>query len=107
MKPGGIDYEAWLYRHQLRATGYVWPETETRRLPVAPHEYPLLRARQALADAMEQTLVARPYAGIVEALACGETRHIPPQQWEVLTATGINLLVAISGSHITLFSWLV
>ena len=107
MNPGGFDYEAWLFRHQLRATGYVRPETETRRLPVAPHEYPLLRARQALADAMEQTLVARPYAGIVEALAFGETRHIPPQQWEVLTATGINHLVAISGSHITLIAGLV
>src|SRR3569832_977872 len=107
MNPGGFDYEAWLFRHHLRATGYVRPETETRRLPVAPHEFPLLRARQALADAMEQTLGARPYAGIVEALAFGETRHIPPQQWEVLTATRWLMPVAVSGSHITLFSWLV
>lgn len=107
MNPGGFDYEAWLFRHRLRATGYVRPEGEQRRLPSPPYDYPLLRARQGLADAMERALAGRPYAGIVEALAFGETRHIPPQQWEVLTATGTIHLVAISGSHVTLIAGLV
>lgn len=107
MNPGGFDYERWLFRHQLRATGYVRTETKAQRLPINGDEYPLLRARQALADAMEQALNNKSYAGIIEALAFGETRHIPPQQWEVLTATGINHLVAISGSHITLIAGLV
>ena len=107
MNPGGFDYERWLFRHHLRATGYVRPKFEARRLPIERYEYPLLRARQSLADAMGKALRDRPYAGIVEALAFGETLHIPPSQWEVLTATGITHLVAISGSHITLIAGLV
>ena len=107
MNPGGFDYEGWLFRHRLRATGYVRPDGEARRLPSTPYEYPLLRARQALADDMEQALAGRRYAGIVEALAIGESRDIDAGQWEVLTATGIVHLVAISGSHITLIAGLV
>src|SRR3569832_1596144 len=56
---------------------------------------------------MEQALAGRRYAGIVEALAIGESRDIDAGQWEVLTATGIVHLVAISGSHITLIAGLV
>lgn len=106
MNPGGFDYEAWLFRHGLRATGYVRADEEYRRLPVADHEHPLLRARQTLADTMSNALADRPYAGIVEALAYGESSRIPPPQWEVLAATGTTHLVAISGSHITLIAGL-
>lgn len=105
MNPGGFDYEGWLFRHHLRATGYV-RGNEHRQLPTEEREYPVLRARQRLADAMSTSLENRPYAGIVEALAYGESRHIPAAQWEVLTATGTNHLVAISGSHITLIAGL-
>lgn len=106
MNPGGFDYEGWLFRHRLRATGYVRPDGEARRLPSTPYAYPLLRTRQALADDMEQAMAGRRYAGIVEALAIGESRDIDAGQWEVLTATGIVHLVAISGSHITLIAGL-
>src|SRR3569623_1191212 len=106
MNPGGFDYEGWLFRPRLRATGYVRPDGEARRLASTPYEYPLLRARQALADDMEQALAGRRYAGIVEALALGESRDIVAEQREVLSATGSVHLVAISGSHITLIAGL-
>ena len=40
--------------------------------------------------------------GLVQALSLGERSAIPPDQWEVLTRTGTNHLVAISGLHVGL-----
>src|SRR3569832_898347 len=68
MNPGGFDYEGWLFRHRLRATGYVRPDGEARRLAATPYEYPLLRARQALADEMDLVLVGWCFAGFVVVL---------------------------------------
>lgn len=100
MNPGGFDYEAWLFRHRLRATGYVRVEDENRLLASDWRQQPVNRLRQTLAEKMGAALAGREFAGIVEALAIGEQKHIGPEQWQVFRATGTTHLISISGLHV-------
>ena len=100
--PQGFDYEAWLLQRGVRATGHV--SASARRLDAglsrpmdAAH-----RVRDALRERFDAVLGDAPYAGILVALAIGEQRGIPVEQWELFRRTGVAHLVAISGMHITL-----
>lgn len=102
MNPGGFDYEAWLFRQGIRATGYVRSESEFKKVDSQAPRYGLLRWRQGLADALEWPLAERSRKGVLQALAIGERNGIEPEEWALMTRTGINHLVAISGLHIGL-----
>ncbi len=106
MNPGGFDYEGWLFRHQLRATGYVRPSGPRQRIASNASGYTIDRLRQRIATGIAAALPASPYAGIITALTIGEQRAISSTQWEVFSRTGTTHLVAISGSHITLVAGL-
>ncbi|MDE2088707.1 MAG: DNA internalization-related competence protein ComEC/Rec2, partial [Gammaproteobacteria bacterium] len=107
MNPGGFDYEGWLFRRHLSATGYVKPAPGNRRLDAGPGGYRLERARQALGEAIAGARARSDHAGILVALAIGDAQGISPAQWDVFTRTGTNHLVAISGLHIGLVAGLV
>ncbi len=98
--PGSFDYEAWLFRHRLRATGYVRDAPDNRLLASRSWDQPVNRVRQALARRIEAALQHDDFTGIIQALAIGERAAIDRTQWAVLTATGTNHLVAISGLHV-------
>lgn len=102
--PGGFDYEGWLHRQGIRATGYVRPKGEQLRLGDDVYAYPVQRARQQLADAMNGALRDDVLRGVLIALAIGEQRAITDEQWEVFTRTGTNHLVAISGLHVSMIA---
>jgi competence protein ComEC len=105
MNPGGFDYEAWLFRQGVRAKGYVRAkkgETANRRLVPAGGEYPVNQLRQSIRDELTTVLGEHPLRGIVMALAIGDRQQISREQWDVLTRTGTNHLVAISGLHVGL-----
>ncbi|MDX1607123.1 MAG: DNA internalization-related competence protein ComEC/Rec2, partial [Candidatus Competibacterales bacterium] len=106
MNPGGFDYEGWLYRHNIAATGYVRTEPAPLRLATA-ERYPLDRYRQQLAADFGRWLAGNPYRGLLTALAMGDRQYIDRDQWQVLTATGTGHLLAISGLHIGLVAGLV
>lgn len=106
MNPGGFDYEGWLFRHQLRVTGYVRAEGDNQRIAADASGYAIDRLRQKLADGIKAALPGSPYAGVITALAIGEQRAISNAQWDVFARTGTTHLVAISGSHITLIAGL-
>ncbi len=107
--PGGFDYEAWLFRERLRATGYVRPDPAPIRLEAEESwRYAVDRLRQALGERIRAALPQEdPFVGMVEALANGVARGITPAQWQTLRATGTVHLVAISGMHITLVAGMV
>jgi len=98
--PGTFDYEAWLFGHRLRATGYVRDGSANRLLASRWQQQPVNRLRQDLAEGIAGALAQRDFAGIIEALAIGERPGISAAQWQVWTATGTSHLVAISGLHV-------
>ncbi|MBA2592654.1 MAG: DNA internalization-related competence protein ComEC/Rec2 [Gammaproteobacteria bacterium] len=99
MNPGGLDYEGFLFRQGVRATGYVVSGTANTRLRPAQGQV-IERLRMAISDALRHRLGDRPETGIVTALAVGDQQAIDPVQWNVFNRTGTSHLVAISGLHV-------
>ncbi len=107
MNPGGFDYEGWLFRHGIRATGYVRPSEQNRYLSRENGiGYRLDRMRAGLAAEIDQALGKSRFKGMVQALAIGLRQDISTQQWDVLLKTGTNHLMAISGLHVGLVAGL-
>jgi competence protein ComEC len=112
--PGGFDYEAWLFQQGIRAKGYVRyaGKKQDDAAPVnqllasAGRSYWLDQFRETLRSRLLKTLENHPLRGIVLALAIGDRQQISPAQWDVLTRTGTNHLVAISGLHVGLVAGL-
>jgi competence protein ComEC len=107
--PHGFDYEAWLLERNLRATGYVRAKAGSSRLAPMVHRpaYWIERVRQQARVRIQGALPEAPYAGVIAALAIGDQRAIPPEQWQTFTRTGVNHLMSISGLHVTMVSGLV
>ena len=99
LNPGGFDYERWLFRHGIQATGYVRDAEDNRRLQ-APSPGSLHRIRQALLERLRPLVDDHAHAGLVAALALGHRAGIGDAEWETLFATGTNHLLAISGLHV-------
>jgi len=109
--PGGFDYEAWLFQHGIDATGYVRDRAKSSYLNQFLGEGSGLlnainRERETLSIKVSH-LVAGAQAGIIDALLVGDRQYIEPQQWRILTTTGTNHLMAISGLHIGLVAGLI
>lgn len=98
VNPGGFDFERRALEHRIAATGYI----------VAPDAARQLSAGTGL-DALRGRLAARIGEAVpdarsrfVAALALGDTRGLTSHDWEVLRATGLTHLIAISGFHVGL-----
>lgn len=99
--PGGFDYEKWLFRNDIGATGYV-RHHHAKRLQDASHGSWLVRLRRRLAAVVDRALPDNRYAGILKGVTVGDGHAIAQSQWGVFRRTGIMHLVVISGSHIIL-----
>ena len=105
MNPGGLDYEGWLFQRQLRATGYVLQRLENTLLAEGDGEY-LQRLRYALRSKLVGVLGQAPNAALLLPLIIGERGSMSSEHWRILTATGTNHLMAISGLHIGFIAFL-
>ena len=85
------------------------PKAPRERLDAMVHapQFWLERARSAIRARIQRALPSQPYAGIIAALAIGDQRAIPAEQWQTFTRTGVNHLMSISGLHVTMVSGLV
>ena len=101
--PGGFDYEGWLFRRGLSATGYVRAGRNER---LAAGSWSVARARQRLGEGIDGALGKAPLRPLVKALALGLRDEMSPGQWRVLRSTGTAHLMAISGLHVGLVSGL-
>src|SRR5262249_15097281 len=109
INPHGFDFEAWLLENDLRATGYVREADTSRRVDAfagRPGDY-VERLRESVRDRILATLEGRPYAGVIAALAIGDERAIPNEQWRTFNRTGVGHLISISGLHVTFFATLI
>ncbi len=101
VNPGGFDYEGWLFRKQIRATGYVRDDSENRLLGESQSPgFWLYRQRKNLADGIDNLMPDSPYRGLVKALTVGMRGDISDEQWQLLLRSGTNHLMAISGLHV-------
>lgn len=105
--PGGFDYEAWLFAGRIAATGYVRPGSNSLLLADQAGFNPVTHFDR-LRDAFRRRLDGLPLAarGFVEALTIGERYRISDAEWELLTLSGTNHLMVISGLHLGLVAWL-
>lgn len=105
--PGGLDYEGYLFRNGLRATGYVRAEPAPEYLAEGGGWYRIDRWRQQLGERMRALMPEGAYAGLIVALANGDSSGLREAQWDTFRRTGTLHLVAISGMHISLIAGLV
>jgi competence protein ComEC len=106
--PYGFDYEAWLLEQGVRATGYVRPDRDNRRLDrfVVSAGNLVERGRALLRARILRVLDGKPYAGVIVALVVGDQRGIEQADWQVFNRTGVGHLISISGLHITMVAGL-
>ncbi|KFN52194.1 hypothetical protein N790_00020 [Arenimonas malthae CC-JY-1] len=102
VNPGGVDVERRALEQRIAATGHVLEPERARQL--SPGEG-LDAARAALSGRIAAA-VPGPGARFVQALALGDTRGLDEHDWEVLRATGLTHLIAISGFHVGLVAGL-
>ncbi len=109
INPAGFDYEVWALERNIRAVGYVRPVSDNNRLDSQVNSFVhwVTAQRQQIQQKFNVWLGDYPYVGMLMTLATGDQRAIPADQWQVLTRTGTNHLMAISGLHITLISSIV
>ncbi len=100
MNSGGFDYEAWMLRQGIKATGYVKFDKQNQRIGEV-NSYFIQRLRHNIAYQLRSTL-DKPLLGLVLALTLGDRSQLEAEQWQVLSQTGTNHLIAISGLHLSL-----
>ncbi|MFK5894897.1 MAG: DNA internalization-related competence protein ComEC/Rec2 [Pseudomonadota bacterium] len=115
LNPGTMDYEKWLFAHQIRAVGYIRKGEENKQLLTQTDSikqlskkqsliYALDRLRQELSKKLQKVLANNEFKGIYLALILGIKDQITDKQWSVFLDSGTNHLIAISGLHIGLFA---
>ncbi len=108
MNPGGFDYESWVFRQRINAVGYVKRRLDFDDISTHPSlSVGVDRARQTILETQFASLADSSFHGILAALTIGDRNGISNEQWRVLTKTGTNHLMAISGLHIGLVSGLI
>jgi competence protein ComEC len=99
--PGGFDYESWLFRERLGATGYVVAHPGNRLLATIPAAS-LSQFRQAFVDRVTALLPMDDASAVLLAVSVGARHRITREQWDRYATTGTIHLMAISGLHIGL-----
>ena len=104
--PGGFDYEKWLFQHNIGATGYVRHVEKARLLAEPSALFNISAWRQSLTELLDKQSLNADSLALVKALTLADKSQMTQQQWQVLSASGTNHLMAISGLHIGLVAGL-
>ncbi|MCH2056177.1 MAG: DNA internalization-related competence protein ComEC/Rec2 [Thalassotalea sp.] len=94
--PGSFSYQRWLRSKNIRATGYIPSNAELLIQPAKPS------LRSTLHQNFSSLIANSEHSHLLLALTFGERSGFTQETWQVLTATGTQHLVAISGLHIGL-----
>ena len=97
--PGAFDYEAWLFRQRIHATGYVVPGKRNRLLE-STGASPRNVVRQDFVNLALEVSAAE--AAVIAAVGVGARHLVSSDQWERYAASGTSHLMAISGLHVGL-----
>jgi len=98
VNPGGFDSERFALQRRIAAVGSVAAAPPPNRVATSAGMDAL---RDRIAGRIGEA-VARPSSRFLQGLAVGDTRGLKERDWEVLRATGLSHLLAISGLHVGL-----
>ncbi len=99
--PGGFDYEGWLFRQGIGATGYVVNGSKNLQRNDHPVDW-ISRLRQRFVARVGAQLPDDDASAVLMAVGVGARQSITREQWQRYAATGTSHLMAISGLHIGL-----
>ncbi len=99
--PGSMDYEAWLFRERIGASGYV-VDGKRNILLDSNTAKGIERLRQDFLHKALRVLDGDAALPIVVALAIGARHLISAEAWDRYARTGTSHLMAISGLHVGL-----
>ena len=99
--PGLFDFEAWLFRQRVNATGYVVNGPRNRLLATRQATRVDLLRRDFVSAALDAARTAESGA-VTAAVGVGVRQQITKDQWQRYARTGTSHLMAISGLHIGL-----
>lgn len=99
VNPGGFDSERGAVQRGVVAVGYV-RGNDNKQLTGSGPGLCIDQWRARIASAISQRLGGDPGSALLRALAVGDQQGIDDAQWQVLRATGIGHLIAISGLHV-------
>jgi competence protein ComEC len=97
--PQGFDYEGWLFRQRIGATGYVVSAARMAQQPVVGRITELRRHFLQRTHALLPDDAAR---AVLTAVTIGARQDITRAQWDQYARTGTSHLMSISGLHIGL-----
>ena len=109
--PGlGFNYETTLFQQRIRATGYVVSGRQVSSSDVhidgSHWEINVNALRVNFADFLKRSIDKPALAAVLSALTVGIRSDMGKPVWELLQNTGTVHLVAISGLHIGIVSWM-
>ncbi|BBP43635.1 DNA internalization-related competence protein ComEC/Rec2 [Thiosulfativibrio zosterae] len=96
LNPGGFDYETYLFREGIAATGYVLSKGSIKNQPLSAFG---MDARTFLTERLSQLFSNSEFRGLFLALLVGQKTDLDSADWQTLQATGTIHLMAISGLH--------
>lgn len=99
--PGVFDSEAWLFRQEIHASGYVVSGMRNRRLETGT-EGTVDRFRRQFIDRALSAADSSDVAAVLAAVGVGARHMISRDEWNNYAVSGTSHLMAISGLHIGL-----
>jgi competence protein ComEC len=103
VNPAGFDYQAWLLRHGIGATGYVVAHRSNRQMLSGEKKFRFDDWINQQRHQLQQWVMAHSESserGILIALLIGDSALVDKNQWARMQQTGTSHLIAISGMHV-------
>jgi competence protein ComEC len=97
--PGVFDYETWLFRQRIAATGYVVDSSRNRLLRSSDLNS-VDALRSGIVERLKSVVVEPDRAAVMAAVTVGARHLVTRDQWDRYAMTGTSHLMAISGLHV-------
>ena len=97
LNPGGFDYEKHMFMHRIGAKGYIKNIERIEKGQTLLNRWRYYFYQQLVRQSEDAK-----HSGLLLALTMGERGKMRPLHWDLLKATGVGHLFAISGLHIGL-----